>query len=158
MPFDSSPAVCKPRRLNYGDGTGDHIHLFGNEIISAEHHYKFHGFSFEPPLTLTSRLQVNYRAVCKLHSDLIQKLTNGQFLHTPLHPSMLCLLLFTARFLNATFVPVYSQRGFFCCVFSFSLGRGLQSAADMDFITLHCRNCPSKNVCLLKTNPMRIKR
>lgn len=42
----------------------------------------------------------------------LSKLTNGKFLHTPLNRGALLHSLITARTLNATFVPLYSQRGF----------------------------------------------
>lgn len=40
--------------------------LFGNEIISMEHHYNFHSFSFEPLSAIASQLQSITVPFCKL--------------------------------------------------------------------------------------------
>lgn len=42
----------------------------------------------------------------------LSELTNGKFLHTPLNRGALLHSLITAWTLNATFVPLYSQRRF----------------------------------------------
>lgn len=151
LAFDTSPAICRRWCPNYNDGTGDDIHLFGNEIISEEHHYKFHRFSFEPLLAITSKLQ-SITVLFASYIVTLSKLTNGQFLHTLLHPSMLCLFLFTAYFLNATFVPVYSQRGVFVSFFFFINATGLKVLLIWISLPLTPKKCPSKmSVYLLKT-------
>ena len=118
MPFDTSPAVCGHCCLNYDDATGDD-NLF--EIISMDHHYKFHGFSFEPLLAITSQLQ-SITVPFASYMLTLSKLTNGLFLHTSLHPSMLCLFIFTVYIPNAIFVCLFPKKA---CFFFIRAGKQL---------------------------------
>lgn len=89
--------LCRPKCLNYDDGMMIIFTCFSNEIISMEHHYKFHHFSFEPLLARTFQLQ----SIIELFASYIvtlSKLTNGKFLHNPLNLSMLCIPLLLRTF------------------------------------------------------------
>lgn len=63
------------------------------------------------PLAGNSGLQSIIQLLAS-YTVTLSELTNGKFLHTPLNRGALLHSLITARTLNATFVPLYSQRGF----------------------------------------------
>lgn len=65
----------------------------------------------ELPLAGNSGLQSIIQLLAS-YTVTLSELTNGKFLHTPLNRGALLHSLITARTLNATFVPLYSQRGF----------------------------------------------
>lgn len=93
------------------------------------------------PLAENSALQSIIQLFAS-YTVTLSELTNGKFLHTPLSRSALLHSLITARTLNATFVPLYSQRGFsFITLLRLPLRTRLsrpqhKSKVDADLITI----------------------